>query len=47
MDKTQTTDVAYCRGNLTSDARGWLIVGGAMRTSSGFESESELEIEGT
>ena len=38
---------ANYRGNLTSDARGWLIVGGAMRTSSGSRSESEHEFEGT
>ncbi|XP_044428147.1 probable leucine-rich repeat receptor-like protein kinase At5g49770 [Triticum aestivum] len=33
-------------GNLTSDASGWLIVGGAMRTSSDSGSESEHGLEG-
>ena len=36
-----------CRGNLTADARGWLIVDGAMRTSSGSGSESEHELGST
>jgi hypothetical protein len=37
----------HCRGILTADARGWLIVGGAMRASTGSGSEIEHELEGT
>jgi hypothetical protein len=36
-----------CRGNFMVDARGWLIVGAAMRTLVGSGSGSEHELEGT
>jgi hypothetical protein len=38
---------ANCRGILAADARGWLIMGGAMRASTGSGSEIEHELEGT
>ena len=39
--------VPKCRGNITLDASGLLIVGGAIEMSSGSRSESEHELVGT